>query len=155
MKPGFKAGLIGGAVLIGLNSLGLVPGLLCLSVPLQLLAFVGIGMLAGFWLTPRREGGRAAGQGAIAGLMATAIAAIVSIAFVLGIVVLSGGPQAILVQIPAQYQEALLSSGNDPNTVFTYGTLAGIIAACVPVGLLLGAGLGALGGLILAVIKPE
>ena len=156
MKPGVKAGLIGGAVLIVLNLLGLVPVLGCVSVPLQLLGYVGIGMLAGFWLTPRREAGRAAGQGAIAGLIAAAIGGVVSIALAPVSLALSGGPQAILSQLPAESLEALRSAGIDPNTIINSGTTAGLTAiCCVPVGLLLGAGLGALGGVILAGIKPE
>jgi hypothetical protein len=156
MKPGIKAGLIGGAVLIVLNLLGLVPVLGCVSMPLQLLAYVGIGVLAGFWLTPRREAGRAAGQGAIAGLIAAAIGGVVSIALAPVTLALSGGPQAILSQLPAESLEALRSAGIDPNTIINSGTTAGLTAiCCVPVGLLLGAGLGALGGVILAGIKPE
>jgi hypothetical protein len=156
MKPGVKAGLIGGAVLIGLNLFGLVPVIGCLSTPLQLLGYVAIGMLAGYWLAPRREGGRAAGQGAIAGLIAAAISGIVSIALAPVSLAVAGGPQAILSQFPPEALEGLRSAGVDPNVLFSGGTMAGITAfCCVPVGLLLGAGLGALGGLILAGVKPE
>jgi hypothetical protein len=156
MKPGVKAGLIGGAVLIVLDLLGLVPVLGCVSMPLQLLAYIGIGVLAGIWLAPRREGGRAAGQGAIAGLIAAAIGGVVSIALAPVTLALSGGPQAILSQLPAESLEALRGAGIDPNTIINSGTTAGLTAiCCVPVGLLLGAGLGALGGVILAGIKPE
>jgi hypothetical protein len=155
MKPGIKAGLIGGAVLVVLNLIGLVPVLGCISMPLQLLAYVGIGMLAGFWLAPRREGGKAAGQGAIAGLMAAAIGGLASIVLAPVTLALSGGPQTILNQIPAESLEALRSAGIDPTSIITGGTTAGLTAiCCVPVGLLLGAGLGALGGLIFAGIKP-
>ena len=156
MKPGIKAGLIGGAVLIVLNLLGLVPLLGCLSMPLQLLAYVGIGMLAAHWVAPRREGGPAAGQGAIAGVLAAAIGGLVSIVMAPITLAMSGGPQAILSQLPAESLEALRSAGIDPNTVINAGTTAGLTAiCCVPVGLLVGAGLGALGGLILASVKPE
>jgi hypothetical protein len=155
MKPGIKAGLIGGAVIIVLNLIGLVPVLGCLSMPLQLLGYVGIGMLAGFWLAPRREGGRAAGQGAIAGLLAAAIGGVVSIALAPVTLALSGGPQAILSQMPAESLDALRSAGIEPSAIINSGTTAGLTAiCCVPVGLLLGAGLGALGGLIFAGIKP-
>jgi hypothetical protein len=155
MKPGIKAGLIGGAVIIVLNLIGLVPVLGCLSMPLQLLGYLGIGMLAGFWLAPPREGGRAAGQGAIAGLLAAAIGGVVSIALAPVTLALSGGPQAILSQLPPESLEALRSAGIDPSSIINAGTTAGLTAiCCVPVGLLLGAGLGALGGLIFAGIKP-
>ena len=156
MKPGVKAGLIGGAMLVVLDLLGLVPVLGCLSLPLQLLGYIGIGILAGFWLAPRREGGRAAGQGAVAGLIAAAISGIVSVVLAAVSLALSGGSQAILSQLPTESLDALKSAGIDPNAVINPGTTAGLTAiCCVPVGLLLGAGLGALGGLILAGIKPE
>jgi hypothetical protein len=156
MKPGIKAGLIGGAVLFVLDLLGLVPVLGCLSMPLQLLAYIGIGVLAGFWMTPRREGGPAAGQGAIAGLIAAAIGGVVSIFLAPVSLAMSGGPQAILSQLPADSLRALESAGIDPNIIVNPATTAGLTAVCcVPVGLLIGAGLGALGGLILAGVKPE
>lgn len=156
MKPGVKAGLIGGAVLIVLNLLGLVPVLGCLATPLQLLAYVAIGVLAGYWMAPRREGGRAAGEGAIAGLIAAAISGLVSIVLAPIGLAISGGSQAILSQIPAESLQILESAGIDPNVIVNPATTAGLTAiCCVPVGLLIGAGLGALGGLILASAKPE
>lgn len=156
MKPGVKAGLIGGAVLVGLNLLGLVPVLGCLAMPLQLLCYIGIGVLAGYWMAPRRQGGPAAGQGAIAGLIAAAISGVVSIVLAPVSLALSGGPQAILNQLPLESLEALRSAGIDPSAIINPGTTAGLTAiCCVPVGMLIGAGLGALGGLILAGVKPE
>jgi hypothetical protein len=156
MKPGVKAGLVGGAILVGLNLFGLVPVVGCLAAPLQLLGYIGIGVLAGYWVAPRREGGPAAGQGAIAGLIAAAIGGIVSIVLAPVSLAVSGGPQAILSQLPPDSIQALQSAGIDPNVIVSPATTAGLTAiCCVPVGLLVGAGLGALGGLILAGIKPE
>jgi hypothetical protein len=69
---------------------------------------------------------------------------------------ISGGSQAILSQIPAESLQILESAGIDPNVIVNPATTAGLTAiCCVPVGLLIGAGLGALGGLILASAKPE
>jgi hypothetical protein len=156
MKPGVKAGLIGGAALVVLNFIGLVPVLGCIAVPLQLLFYVGIGVLAAYWMAPRREGGPAAGQGAIAGLIAGAIGGIVSVALAPVSLAMSGGPQAILRQLPPESLQALQSAGIDPAALIGPGTTAGLTAiCCLPVGLLLGAGLGALGALILAGTKPE
>jgi hypothetical protein len=156
MKPGVKAGLIGGAALLVLNLLGLVPVLGCFALPLQLLCYVGIGLLAGYWMAPRRPTGPAAGQGAIAGLIAAAIGGVVSIALAPVSLALSGGPQAILSQLPPDSLQVLEEAGIDPRAVINAGTTAGLTAlCCVPVGLLLGAGLGALGGLIFAGTKPE
>jgi hypothetical protein len=48
MKPGVKAGLVGGAALIVLNLVGLVPVLGCVALPLQLLFYIGIRVLAAY-----------------------------------------------------------------------------------------------------------
>jgi hypothetical protein len=80
----------------------------------------------------------------------------VSIALAPVSLALSGGPQAILSQLPPDSVQALRGAGIDPNAVINAGTTAGLTAVCcVPVGLLLGVGLGALGGLIFASTKPE
>jgi len=156
MKPGVKAGLIGGAAVVVLNLIGLVPVLGCIAIPLQLLFYIGIGVLAAHWMAPRRQGGPAAGQGAIAGLIAAAIGGIVSVALAPVSLAMSGGPQAILSQLPPDSLRALQSAGIDPAALIGPGTTAGLTAiCCLPLGLLFGAGLGALGALILAGIKPE
>ncbi len=156
MNPGVKAGLVGGAALIVLNLIGLVPVLGCVSLPLQILSYIGIGVLAAYWMTPRREGGRAAGQGAIAGLIAGAIGGIAAVVLAPVSMALSGGAEAMLRQIPPESLQALQSAGINPSSIINAGTTAGLtLICCVPVGLLLGAGLGAVGGLILAGTKPE
>ncbi len=69
---------------------------------------------------------------------------------------LSGGSQAFLSQLPPESLQALEQAGIDPNALFGGGTMAGLVLlCCFPLGLLLGAGLGALGGLIFAAAKPE
>jgi hypothetical protein len=156
MKPGVKAGLVGGAALVILDLVGLVPVLGCVAIPLQLLFYVGIGVLAAFWMAPRRAGGPAARQGAVAGLIAGAIGGIASVALAPVSLAMSGGPQAILRQFPPESLQALQSAGIDPSAIVNAGTTAGLTAiCCLPIGLLLGAGLGAVGALILAGAKPE
>jgi hypothetical protein len=156
MKPGVKAGLVGGAALVILNLVGLVPVLGCVAFPLELLFYLGIGVLAAFWMAPRRAGGPAAGQGAVAGLIAGAIGGIASVALAPVSLAMSGGPQAILRQLPPESLQALQSAGIDPSAIVNSGTTAGLTAiCCLPIGLLLGAGLGAVGALIMAGAKPE
>lgn len=154
--PGLKAGLIGGLVLALVDLLGLVPVVSCIAVPLQMLLFIGIGALAGYWLTPRRGGGPAAGQGAIAGLVAGAIGGIVNVVLAPVSLSMYGGSDAILRGFPPESLQALQSAGIDPYALVSPGTMAGLTAVCcLPIALLFGAGLGALGGLILAGTKPE
>jgi hypothetical protein len=156
MRPGVKAGLVGGAALIVLDLIGLVPVIACIVVPLELLFFIGIGVLAAYWMRPRQGGGPAAGQGAIAGLIAGAIGGIASVALAPVSLAMSGGPEAILRQIPAESLQLLENAGINPSTLINWGTTAGLTAiCCLPLGLLLGAGLGAVGALILGGTRSE
>ena len=62
----------------------------------------------------------------------------------------------MLSQVPPESLQALQQAGIDPNVIFGGGTMAGLVlVCCLPLGLMLGAGLGALGGLIFAAAKPE
>lgn len=155
-SPWLKAGLIGAGILLVLSLLSLVPLVSCIAPILQLLAFVGIGALAGSYLPPRRESGRAAGQGALAGIVAGVAGAIFStILSAIGLAA-SGGTAAILQQMPPETLQQFEQAGLDPNMFLNTGTVAGATAlCCLPTGLILGALLGALGGLIYASAKPE
>jgi hypothetical protein len=155
-SPALKAGLIGAVIVLVLNLIGVIPVIGCIGLPLELLGYVVIGVLAALWMTPRRETGRAAGQGALAGLIAGAVSGIVRAILTPVTMQLSGGTAAILSQVPPDSLQALQQAGIDPNVVFGGGTMAGLVlVCCLPLGLLLGAGLGALGGLIYAAAKPE
>lgn len=69
---------------------------------------------------------------------------------------MSGGAEAVIAQLPAEALQQLQQAGLDPNVVFGGGAVAGLsLLCCLPVGLLIGAGLGALGGVIYAAAKPE
>jgi len=155
-SPALKAGLIGAALVLVLNLVGVIPVIGCIGLPLELIAYIGIGALAGFWLVPPRATGRAAGQGALAGLIAGAVSGIVRAILTPLSMKLSGGTSALLSQVPPESLQQLQQAGIDPNLIFGGGTMAGLVlVCCLPIGLLLGAGLGALGGLILAAAKPE
>jgi hypothetical protein len=155
-SPALKAGLVGAAILLVVNLLSLIPVIGCISLTLELLAYLAIGALAGFWLTPRRETGRAAGQGALAGLLASVIGGLVRTALTPLSMRLSGGTQALLSQLPPETLQQLQQAGIDPNTLLGGGTMAGLtLLCCLPLMLLVGAGLGALGGLIFAAAKPD
>ncbi len=155
-SPALKAGLIGAAVLLVVNLIGLIPLLSCLTLPLELVAYIAVGVLAAFWMTPRRETGRAAGQGALAGLIAGAVGGLIRAVLTPVSMALAGGSQVFLSQLPPESLQALQQAGIDPSTVFSGGTFAGIaLLCCLPASLLLGAGLGALGGAIFAAARPE
>jgi len=155
-RPFLKAGLIGGAALVIITLSGLIPVVGCVSLPLTVIAYVAVGSLAAYWLSPRREAGPAAGQGALAGLIAGLISGLVNaILTPLGLA-MSGGTETLIAQLPPETLQQLEQAGIDPAALFGGGTLAGVtLLCCLPAGLLLGAGLGALGGVILAAAKPE
>jgi hypothetical protein len=155
-RPWLRAGLIGAGILLVLSLLGLVPLVSCIAPILQLLAFIGIGALAGSYLPPRREGGRAAGQGALAGLIAGLVGAVASTLLSAVGMANAGGTAAILQQLPPETLQQFEQAGLDPAMFLNTGTIAGATAlCCLPTGLIAGALLGALGGLIYASAKPE
>lgn len=155
-RPWLKAGLIGGAALVVINLVGLVPVLSCLSLPLALVVYVVVGVLAASWLPPRREAGPAAGQGALAGLVAGAIGGIAQTLLAPVALALSGGSQALISQLPPESLQVFRDAGLDPQMFFNAGTVAGVTAlCCLPVGIVVAAALAALGGLVYAAAKPE
>jgi hypothetical protein len=155
-SPALKAGLSGAVLVLVLNLVGVIPVIGCIGLPLELIAYIAIGALAGFWLVPPRATGRAAGQGALAGLIAGAASGLVRAILTPLSMKLSGGTSALLSQVPPESLQQLQQAGIDPNLIFNGGTMAGLVLlCCLPFGLLLGAGLGALGGLIFAAVKPE
>lgn len=154
-RPWLKAGLIGGLVLVIINLFGLIPMVSCICMPLGLVAYVAIGALAARWVAPRREAGRAAGQGALAGVVSGLIGGIASTVLAPVSLAMAGGPQAFINNLPPESLQAFQQAGVDPQAVFSGGALALLAAiCCLPLGMLLGAGLGALGGVIYAAIRP-
>ena len=155
-RPWLRAGLIGAGILIVLSLLSLVPLVSCIAPILQLIAFAGIGALAASYIPPRRETGRGAGQGALAGLIAGLVGALVSTILAPVSLSASGGTAAIINQLPPESLQQLQQAGIDPGMFINSGTVAGATAlCCLPTGLIVGALLGALGGLIFASAKPE
>jgi hypothetical protein len=154
MAPWIKAGLIGGAILIILNLLGLIPCVGLITCILGLAVYAGIGVLAASWIPPVREAGSAAGQGALAALLAALIGGIVNVIAMTAQMALLGGAE-MLSQIPPEMLEPMYEAGIDPSIVT--GPLGGFMSGslCCLGGLFLAAILGALGGAIFAGIKPE
>lgn len=50
MRPFLKAGLIGGAILVVISFIGLVPVLGCVTLPLQLIGYLAVGALAAHYI---------------------------------------------------------------------------------------------------------
>jgi hypothetical protein len=142
-KAGLKAGLIGLAIMLVMslvNHLLPIAGntVLMLAIcGIDLAIYAGIGVLAGIFLPPPRSPGKGAGAGAIAGLIGGIVVGVVGfIMVVTGVSTIPSSPQ----------MQQAIEPGLDPMTTVAVG------AVCNP---LLGAGLAATGGAILAAVKPD
>jgi hypothetical protein len=145
-KAGLKAGLIGVVVLLVMTAIeNLMPvagALAYVLCGIGMLIYVGIGVLAGFFLAPPRTPGKGAGAGAIAGLISGAINGVV------GLIIISvrmaqglGYPG-----LDAQQMQQLNEMGMNPQLLAIPGVLCGAV---------IGAGVAAIGGAILAAVKPD
>jgi len=165
MKPWLKAGLFGAAALAGLAVLGLIPGIgvcCCFAWPV---IYLGIGVLAGYYVPPVRDSGIAAGQGALAAAFAQLLGGIVNTAVVTIQSATTDMSQAI-----SEMMQAFESAGLDTTALesalrdmppWLMGKSGGVIGGlasgglCLVGGLIVAAILGALGGLIFASAKRE
>ena len=159
MQPWLKAGLIGGGVLAAVNLLTSVGSLVapalavalscCLCLPL-LLIYPLTGVLAAYWLPQPLTLGQGARGGTLAGLVAVAVSTVFG--WLVGLVLaLAGVSQRALSQLDPQSLAMLRDSGLD--VLYTPGGMVALAFCGGIVGLVWGAGFGALGGVIYAAIK--
>ena len=153
-SPALKAGLIGGLVLIVLNLMAIEPAVGCITVILELIVYAAIGALAARGMLPRRQPGRAAGLGALAAAIAALIGGLAR-TVITAVQLAVTDSVAILSQLPAESLEQLRDAGIDPAAFTGPGMGVAVGAVCCGVALVVGAGLGALGGLIYAAVRPE
>ncbi|MBN1146130.1 MAG: hypothetical protein JXA78_02660 [Anaerolineales bacterium] len=153
--PGWlKAGLIGAAVLVLLNLIGLIPLLGCIVLPLQLLAYAAIGALAASYIPPLRAAGQGASQGALAALVAGLASGVVGLIISIARAALVD-PAAALSQVPPEALRALQDAGISPELLAGVGGASLCGSVCCLGGMLLAAGLGAIGGAIYASAKSS
>jgi hypothetical protein len=156
MSSSIKAGLIGAAAAVVLSLLSLIPCVGCIASILGLLLYAAVGVLAAFWMTPPRTAGAGAGAGAIAGLITALAAGIANMAVSAIRFAAMGGPGAVMSQIPPEITQQLQQSGIDLAPILaTTGGMLGISAVCCIGGLVIAAGLGAIGGAIMASAKSN
>jgi hypothetical protein len=157
-QAGLKAGAVGAGVIIVLNLIGLIPCAGCIAGILGLLAYVGAGALAAYWLPPLRTAGDGAGAGAIAGVVAGIVGGIVNMIIAALRFAISGGPAAAMRQmgqLPPEVMRQFYNAGLDPKIFASIGGVIGISAVCCVFGFILAAVLGAIGGIIFAAVKPN
>ena len=153
MTSWLKAGLIGMAIVVILNLLGLVPVLGCITLPLTLIAYIVIGVLAAKWMALPRTAGGGAGQGAIAALIASIGAGIVNLVVVL-IQTSGGGMQRYLSQIPPEIMRQIQQTDIPMDLLFgTFSAAIGGTCCCIT-GMIFAAVIGAVSGAIYASMKP-
>ncbi len=144
-KAGLKAGLIGTVVLLVVTVINqfLPPGgLVYVVCGVDMLIYVGIGVLAGLFLAMPRTPGKGAGAGAIAGLISGTISGVI------GYVIMSirlarglGYPG-----LDPQQMQQLTEMGMDPKMFAIPGVICGMA---------IGSGLAASGGAIFAAVKSD
>jgi hypothetical protein len=162
-QAGLKAGLIGAGVMVVLVLLNLIPSLIpavgvlgCACCGVELLAYAGAGALAGVFLSPPRTTGAGAGAGAIAGVLSGVGAGIMTIITAAGRMAFAGGQMVSAID-PAQARQ-LIDAGIDPQMLTIFAGWGGVFLGgglCCLGWIAIGAGLGALGGLIFAAAKKD
>lgn len=157
MSPWLKAGLVGAAILVVLNLMGLIPCVGFITCILGVLAYAGIGALAAYWMPPVRIPGQAAGQGSLAALVAGLVGGVVN-TIVIFIQSSIAGSAQLLSQLPPETLQQLEQAGMDPQMLETFvgptGAILGGSMCCVG-GLILAAILGAIGGAVFAGVRPD
>ena len=163
-KAGLKAGLIGAGALFLITLPNLLPTFLppipclgCICCGLPLLAYAGVGVLAGFFITPPRDAGAGAGAGAIAGLI-SAVGSTIAWMITMGLQMLISGTQDVMSTLDPEMIRQISELGISPEMFAALSGVTGLFIAggmCCLVSLALGAGLGALGGLIFGATKPD
>jgi len=154
MSAWLKAGLIGAAILIVLNLIGLVPLLGCVTLPLTFLAYIVIGVLAAAFMPPVRTAGGGAGQGAVAALLAGFLSGIINLLVAAARAAMVDTAE-IISQIPPEILAQLKDAGLP--TEFFVGMGGAMIfgSICCVFGTMIAIMLGAIGGAIYAAVKPE
>ena len=150
-KAGLKAGLIGTGILVVmalLNQFVLLPisqVFAWVSCGVNLLIYLGVGVLAGFFVSPPRTPAQGAGAGAIAGLLAGVVSSVIGTVILFSQISSGQG----LSGLTSQEMQQLTESGMDP----VWMTISGSIGAVC--GLFLGVGLTAIGGAVFAAVKSD
>jgi hypothetical protein len=153
-----KAGLIGAAVAAVLALLGLIPCLGCIASLLALVLYAGVGVLTARWLEPPRDAGKAAGRGAVAGLIAALGWGITNL--IINVIRFSvGNTQAALMrqfrQLPPQLRDTWRDLGVDPSMLASPLVNVGGSALCCGIAVVLAAALGAAGAAIAVSLQRE
>ncbi|MEW5958946.1 MAG: hypothetical protein AB1801_14535 [Chloroflexota bacterium] len=151
MQAVLKAGGVGAAVLVVLTLLGYIPCVGCITFILTLVAYVGIGVLAAYWMAPPRTTSGGATNGAMAAVVAGLVSGLVNLVISGIYFAITGSSQMMqaLADLPPEQLAALTEAGIDPSLLAGGAGIAGVLglsAVCCGLGLVIAAALGAAGG---------
>ena len=160
MSAWLKAGLVGIAILIVLNLIGLIPYLACITAPLSLATYIVVGVLAASYMPPRREAGTAAGQGALAAVVAGFGGGIISLGIGMIRAAMGGVFQGaqFLSQLPPEIRHQFRDLGISSDLVAGLSGIGGAAvcgSVCCLGGIVFAAVLGAIGAAIYASVNPD
>ena len=158
MSAWLKAGLIGGGILFVLDLIGQIPLVGCCTWILMLIVYVVVGVMAASYMLPPRDTGKAAGQGALAAVMAAFIGGLFNLIFsVVRALIWSQTTQMgqVWAQLPPEIRYQFRELGISPDFLGGIGGVSICGSICCVTGLIVAAILGAVGAAIYAASKSE
>jgi len=164
MSAWLKAGLIGGAILFFVDIIGQIPFICCCAPLLMLAVYIAVGVMAASYMPLPRDTGKAAGQGALAAVIASFIGGLINliISVIRAAIWSTSQVGQVWTDLPLEVQFLLRDMGLEPEMVNELSNFAGGIGGttvcgsiCCLGGILIAAMLGALGALIYAAAKSD
>jgi len=164
MSAWLKAGLIGGVILFFLDIIGQIPILCCCIPLLMLIVYIVVGVMAASYMLPPRDTGKAAGQGALAAVVASLIGGLINLIISVVRTLFWSTTQVgqIWTDLPPEARYMLRDMGIEPEFFNQIGSYAGGIAGttvcgtiCCLGGVIIAAMLGAIGAAIYASTKSD
>lgn len=164
MSAWLKAGLIGGAILFMLDLVGQIPIICCCIPLLMLIVYIAVGAMAASYMPPPRDSGKAAGQGALAAVVASVIGGVINL--IISVVRVTFWSTTQMGQawtdIPPEVRYMLRDMGIEPEIITEVGNFAAGIGGtticgsiCCLGGVIIAAILGAIGAAIYASSKSD
>jgi len=164
MSAWLKAGLIGGAILFFVDIIGQIPFICCCTPLLILAVYIGVGVMTASYMPLPRETGKAAGQGALAAVVASFIGGVINLIIMVIRSIFWSTSQVgqIWTDLPPDMRYMLRDMGIEPEFINELSSFAGGIGGttvcgsiCCLGGILIAAMLGALGGMVYAAMKSD
>lgn len=158
MSAWLKAGLIGGAILFILDLIGQISFVCCCTSLLMLIVYIAVGVMAASYMPPPRDSGKAAGQGALAAVVASFIGGLVNLIISLVRALIGNSATQlgqIWFQLPPEIRFQFRGLGISPDFFGSFGGVSICSSICCLGGIFMAAILGAIGAAIYAASKTN